>query len=167
MLPFLIISCGTGQKSYTKAGKALPQIEVPSTCKLFIEPGQRSAMKGECSGPYFLAKPKFLFLGKALVIDLSSVQGLPGQKVKKHVTVLYGEEISLEDKKHAEAIFKSWSASKEDGHEIYFYLDYWGGKKSELIVGELKELVQRIRKEFPLEKIPATRQAAIHVELDS
>ena len=134
----------------------------PAECLSLIATGARSTKAGECSGPYYLSTPQLTLLGKnALVIDLSSVSKLPGQKPQKHATALFiNTGISAQQKDQAQAALSQW-ITKSGHNKISFYLTYWTGKKSELIVGDLKVLIESVRQEFTL-----PTQRPIHVELE-
>lgn len=162
MLSFFMMAC-EGVRKLVGTAREIPEIEIPDACTSYIEQGLRSRQKGECSGPYFIAELRFMMMGKALVIDISSVEGLGAATANRHSTVLYGD-ISLDDKKRVEEIYERWLSGKGSDHEISFYLGYWAGKKSELVQGELRDLIETIRKEFSQDKIPSGAYAPIHVE---
>lgn len=138
---------------------------VPIECTSVIALGARAQKSGECSGPYELSNVTFYKDGRALAIDLSNLKMLGGAKIQKHTTVLFDPagmaDIYLES---AQKEYQKWFAERTNTGPVTFYITFWAGKKSDLIVGELKELVEHIRRFFP-DKVPKER-TPIHVELE-
>lgn len=101
------------------------------------------------------------------MIDLSLADKLPGQKSFKHSTVLFHNAgISNQDLLDAKALLNDWKKSHFTHNRISFYLTFLTGKKSELIVGELKNLIETLRQGFPSDKVPSGPRSPIHVELE-
>jgi hypothetical protein len=144
-----------------------PPTSMPKECTSLISVGTRAKEKNECSGPYTLSDVEFYINGKVLAIKLQGkVHNLPGNAISKHSTILYSSTgITSADKGQVELEYQKWEASRLHKGLVSFYLTFWSGKKSELIVGELKELIEYIRKAFSPDKIPQGIRNLIHVEL--
>ncbi|HXW53136.1 MAG TPA: hypothetical protein VEL47_03415 [Myxococcota bacterium] len=106
-------------------------------------------------------------IGRAVAIKLSgNVADLPGTKVDQHVTVLFSTTgVTEADRLLAEKEYANWQAATGKRASLPFYLKYWTGGRSELIEGELKDLVEFIRSAAPKNKVPQPPREKIHVEL--